>query len=62
MDARPIAFLIKRHQMQLTNDTGDLDMHGNFDIVYCLESYARGENSSVIARRTFVTQNQNSKR
>ena len=38
MDARPIAFLMKRHQMQLTNDAGDLDMHGDFDIVDCLES------------------------
>ena len=37
-DSRPIAFLMKRHQRQLTNDAADLDMHGDFDIVDCLDS------------------------
>ena len=38
MDARPIAFLMKRHQMQLTNDAGDVDIDCNFDILDCLNS------------------------
>jgi hypothetical protein len=38
MDARPIAFLMKRHQMQLTDDAGDLDIDCKFDLLDCLNS------------------------
>ena len=53
------------YQMQLTNEAGDLDMHGDPRLLEFAASCrsrpcAEGEYSPYIPRRTFVPQNQNS--